>query len=568
MFDRLHFEIYIKATKKSKESVNHYPNGVEYIESRFGVDVDAEYQKDKCSSLMGIIKDEKHFGRLTGNAGNSGSYLNAYVKFLDAIANMEERFCQWLELQPQKGNGTKTYAQSTIIRSISLLKSGLGNLDEKYKGVNCFRIPIADSVQKIYDEVHQLAEQFDRQDGTRDFRNGFEFYLEFLSGGQNYAGNSAAENAEIAQTKKHQFDKNLILYGPPGTGKTYNTVVYAVAIAEQDEKTFEEVSQEANNNYDAVFERYKGYINAGRICFTTFHQSYGYEEFIEGIKPVMKSEQTQSASKGDIAYDIEPGVFKKFCNDAQDNDDHSNYVFIIDEINRGNISKIFGELITLIEPTKRLGEKEETEAVLPYSQDLFGVPNNVYILGTMNTADRSIAAIDTALRRRFSFKEMPPVPQVVQNANVNGIEVSKLLTKINERIEALYDREHTIGHAYFTPLLKEASLDKLADIFKNKIIPLLQEYFYEDYEKIRLVVADNQISDKAMQFIVCEKVDTNALFGSTDYDFDITVRYKINDGAFYNANAYKKIYDASAQNPMAAQQPEVDEQTEADGIAE
>ena len=221
--------------------------------------------------------------------------------------------------------------------------------------------------------------------------------------------------------------------------------------------------------------------------------------------------------------------------------EQKNYVFIIDEINRGNISKIFGELITLIEPTKRLGQEEAVKVKLPYSQKLFGVPENVYIIGTMNTADRSIAAIDTALRRRFAFEEMMPDSSVIKGVEVDGISVAELLDLINKRIEVLYDREHTIGHAYFTPLMKNNSREVLFDIFRNKIFPLLQEYFYEDYEKIRLVLGDNQKADKALQFINEKEVFYNDLFGPSVYDYDDKKVYKINESAFENIEAYKEI---------------------------
>jgi 5-methylcytosine-specific restriction protein B len=216
------------------------------------------------------------------------------------------------------------------------------------------------------------------------------------------------------------------------------------------------------------------------------------------------------------------------------------YVFIIDEINRGNISKIFGELITLIEPTKRLGQPEAIKAKLPYSQEMFGVPDNVYIIGTMNTADRSIALIDTALRRRFNFIECQPDLKVLDGIEVEGILVSELLSKLNRRIEVLCDREHTIGHSYFLALKDNPTLNKLADIFAHNIIPLLQEYFYEDYEKIRLVLGDSH-KDYDDQFIHKKQNDNGELFGGAEVDLDEIASYEINPSAFTNINAYRNV---------------------------
>ncbi len=343
-----------------------------------------------------------------------------------------------------------------------------------------------------------------------------------------------------------QFDKNLILYGPPGTGKTYNSVIYAVAIC--DGKSVDELT-----DYDAVMTRYNELKKAGRISFTTFHQSYGYEEFIEGIKPIIDE------NKQDIGYTIEPGVFKKFCDNAKSitrtstgiestviEENTEPYVFIIDEINRGNISKIFGELITLIESTKRAGMPEAASAILPYSGDEFSVPSNVYILGTMNTADRSIALMDTALRRRFQFVEMMPDSDVLRKIHADKVEdldVAAMLDKINERIEYLYDREHTIGHAFFTDLKDDATLEKLQSIFEKSVIPLLQEYFYEDYQKIQLVLGDNAKSDDSLKFIIDEKVIAKNIFkGNVEDVIDLPEKkYSINSKAFENINSYKEI---------------------------
>lgn len=508
---------------------------------------------------------------------------------------------------------------------------------------------------------------------------------------------------ELADALKHlpqkevnnpmHFAKNTILYGPPGTGKTYQTVNYAVAIIEG--KPLEEVRTE---NHEEVLKRYQRYRQDGRIEFTTFHQSFGYEDFIEGIRPKFFGENEEEA--GEIQYEITKGIFKAFCLKAQipitdakqspygfsdtpsvwkvslggtgehplrnycmQNDcirigwdeygetvtDETNYfvggkyvlnaflnrmqlgdivlscysartidaigvitgdpewlsnekhykrfrkvnwllkgkkinieefqlsrslvqstvyqldttaaevikvlekngfapttvvetkpyVFIIDEINRGNISKIFGELITLIEPSKRLGQSEGLQVRLTYSQKLFGIPDNVYLLGTMNTADRSIAMLDTALRRRFSFVEMMPDSGVLDGIEVEGISVSGLLTTLNRRIEVLFDREHTLGHAFFTSLRQSPSIQTLGEIFRDKIVPLLQEYFYDDYEKICLVLGDRKRPEQ-QQFFKVETVDLQSLFG-VEPDFEVNPTYRINPAAFFDVETYRNL---------------------------
>ncbi|EGD5460938.1 AAA family ATPase, partial [Campylobacter coli] len=465
------------------------------------------------------------------------------------------------------------------------------------------------------------------------------------------------ENEKIL-SENQNLSLNQILYGPPGTGKTYHTIDKALEILGE--------NLESRDEKKAKFDEY---VKNGQIVFTTFHQSYGYEEFVEGIKPMMNNE----ANSQEIQYEIKDGIFKDICNRALENYENSNlnteelrekiklrekvekflnrlletnepisktkggnffinsfnnntieiysedverfdgifklslstfitllksniefnsavemfkkvfdrdyadrthtyyfnlvnkfkeyekqavlktednkissnslnsYIIIIDEINRGNVSKIFGELITLIEPSKRIGESEELKVTLPYSGKKFGVPKNVYILGTMNTADRSITSLDTALRRRFEFVEMMPDPDLLKNVfickdveNPNKDEdylgddaktegfaeiLQNILISINKRIEFLLDREKTIGHAFF---MSEAvkfnkdnwckpdkyeedwyvlSISKLKSIFQNKIIPLLQEYFYNDYALISAVLNDNGMIEK------CEKDD-------------------------------------------------------------
>lgn len=288
--------------------------------------------------------------------------------------------------------------------------------------------------------------------------------------------------------------------------------------------------------------------------FVTFHQSFSYEDFIEGIKPKLEDGETN------LDYEIKDGVFKKLCLKAEI-DSNNNYAIFIDEINRGNVSSIFGELITLIEPDKRLEGENPLKVRLPYSKKEFGVPSNLYIIGTMNTADRSVEALDTALRRRFSFEEMMPQTELLTpsalyckllwkhkniewddepfvseekdlfdllgvtqpflderkliwdemkkentpeklnyfdnyHENFTGINLKTLLETINNRIEVLLDRDHFIGHSYF---INVTSLEDLENTFKNNIIPLLQEYFYNDYEKIALVLGEGFVEIKKPQ---------------------------------------------------------------------
>lgn len=289
----------------------------------------------------------------------------------------------------------------------------------------------------------------------------------------------AAKAAE-EKMKRYKAPLNQILYGPPGTGKTYNVVKYAVELVEG-RKTA------ADEPYEMIKSRYDNYASTGQIKFTTFHQSLSYEEFVEGIRPVVvdKFGNDTNTAHADttIVYRPYKGVFKALCEKAA-KCPNMNFVAIIDEINRGNISRIFGELITLIEESKR-----GTSVILPYSQAEFSVPPNLYILGTMNTADRSIAMLDTALRRRFDFTEMMPQPSLL--GICGGVDLCELLTALNERIEYYYDREHAIGHAYFMNrggCIK--TLPELRAVFSTKIIPLLQEYFFDDYERIKLVLND------------------------------------------------------------------------------
>lgn len=258
-----------------------------------------------------------------------------------------------------------------------------------------------------------------------------------------------------------------------------------------------------------------------RYEFVTFHQSYGYEEFIEGLRP-------KTTEQGDISYEIKPGVFKRICKLAEA-DPENQYAMVIDEINRGNISKIFGELITLVEIDKRAGEENELTVTLPYSGLPFTVPSNIDIIGTMNTADRSLTHIDVALRRRFDFKELRTDYSLVAD-DVDGINVRWMLYAINQRIELLLDREHILGHAL---LMDVNSLASISHAFKSNIMPLLEEYFFENWDKINQVLNSNGFVEEL-------KEAASTWLGDTD---DYAAKsFRINLNALTNIDNYKTIY--------------------------
>ncbi|WP_306670277.1 McrB family protein [Acinetobacter sp. YH12040] len=388
------------------------------------------------------------------------------------------------------------------------------------------------------------------------------------------------QTTESVEEVMTQQPLNRILFGAAGTGKTFHSINHALSIIEN--KPLEVLEQEGRTALKARFDQYK---EQGQIKFVTFHQSFSYEDFVEGIR-------AETNEEGQLSYDVKAGVFKEICDNAfNQNLPHSNveevmhdfckqvaeqplklktktgltyeityeggktlkcfllesvnkgtyslsldtirkllhgielrnygmpsyikpivsllsnkiqfsddksqdigqkpYVLIIDEINRGNISRIFGELITLIEDSKRQGAEEQLSVTLPYSKEEFSVPSNVYIIGTMNSSDRSLTGLDVALRRRFTFIEMPPKPELLNDIVVEGLNIGELLRVINQRIEVLLDRDHCVGHANFMSLKKDRTLKHLAAIFKQKIIPQLQEYFFDDWAKINMVLNAN-----------------------------------------------------------------------------
>lgn len=376
-----------------------------------------------------------------------------------------------------------------------------------------------DAISKL--SLH--GSQFSRaNDIEQQFRN-LEVYrssFEFLGG---YITPEALEHHDNIRVV-HDVPRNQILFGPPGTGKTWNAEMLAVKIIDG-----------AVEDSQSWRERYRELCNDQRIKFVTFHQNYAYEDLIEGIRPFLNSSDNES----DLEYEMKEGIFKGLCNNAKKNP-AQNFVLIIDEINRGNISKIFGELITLIESSRRFGSIHETQATLPYSDEFFSVPNNLYIIGTMNTADRSIQLLDTALRRRFRFVELMPEPTHEEiSMDVSGINVQQMLLAMNERIAVLRDREHQIGHTYFFSI---TNIDSLAELFKFQIFPLLQEYFFDDWSKIKAVLGGNE-------FVATRKVaDIGLEKEIVELSDSFYERISLDDERWKEPEQYRRIYDASYNN--------------------
>ena len=319
------------------------------------------------------------------------------------------------------------------------------------------------NIDKIAKDVTKVIE---------DFKNVFE---------NNPINNSDTVDSYDDDDTDIAYPLNQIIYGAPGTGKTYNTVIRALEIVTGQKKPLpadKGLRQKKYAEYLAEFE-----AKRDQIQFVTFHQSMAYEDFVQGIKPVI--DNNNSGDSAQVQYEYADGIFKTIADTAKDNPD-KNYVLIIDEINRGNISKILGELITLLEPSKRLGASEPLTLKLQYSQEDFGVSNNLYIIGTMNTSDRSIAALDVAIRRRFKFFPMRPETELV--TNVSGINLNSIFEKMNRKIEILMDEDHMIGHSY---LMNCKSIADVKDTWFNNIMPLMNEYFYGDWDKLKLVLGSD-----------------------------------------------------------------------------
>lgn len=446
------------------------------------------------------------------------------------------------------------------------------------------------------------------------------------------------EQQEITMdTQPISKDLNRILFGAAGTGKTFNTINHALSIIEN--KPLDILETEDRTVLKERFDQYKA---QGQIKFVTFHQSFSYEDFVEGIRAETTKNENGETS---LEYSVVSGVFKNMCESASSKSlesyegdyeevvdsvinelveklqngvtvnlqtktgkqfalqkgttnknviyktarsGYSNsislervknqlmlevenrsdrpvyearlvsslqsqiekkllhtisevkkpHVLIIDEINRGNISRIFGELITLIEDSKRQGAEEELSVTLPYSKEEFSVPDNVYLIGTMNSSDRSLTGLDIALRRRFTFIEMPPKPELLDGVEVKGLDIEKLLKVINQRIEVLLDRDHCIGHANFMSLKKQPNLETLSSIFKQKIIPQLQEYFFDDWSKINMVLnANGMLQPKA--------VERPTLFPNVNTEFESFLEeqktWELVESAFDSIDSFTKI---------------------------
>lgn len=355
---------------------------------------------------------------------------------------------------------------------------------------------------------------------------------------------------------------NTIFYGPPGTGKTYNIDNEVLKII--DISTYMKFENDRNKIHNKIIDLQ--IANQVRIC--TFHQSYGYEEFIEGLRPDDKGNykledgllkqiaidalfkalnyelkanllEKTNDENNKIHHEEKKKIVLKYINDSSNFDFFycDQYVLVIDEINRGNISKIFGELITLLEEDKRLGNENDIRLKLPYSKEDFILPPNLHIIGTMNSSDKSIAPIDIALRRRFKFVEIMPDEELLNT--IDGIDLKEMLKKINYRIEYLYDRDHTIGHAYF---INNKSLSDIIETLTDKVIPLLHEYFYEDFDKIGLVLGGIGNSKDDKFIIYKEEMNPNNLFNYTfEYDFNAINKYYVKNNI--NKTEIKSIYE-------------------------
>ena len=381
------------------------------------------------------------------------------------IAKDPWRFVDWLnETMPR--NPSRPMRNALLYLLYPDVFEPIGSSEDKRRIVasldHRLSEPIADIGGSLPNDraIHEIRKVLEREHGTFDF---FDGNIQPL---WNPGGTDPTKSTEPL---------NLILYGPPGTGKTHNTARRCVEICDGAS------ALEA----ERIRERYRELVEAGQVDFITFHESYGYEEFVEGLRP-----ETGTAA----GFRLEPteGVLKRIAERARKSG--KPHVLVIDEINRANVSKVLGELITLLEEDKRAGAANEIAVTLPHSGEPFTLPSNLHILGTMNTADRSIALLDTALRRRFQFEELAPDADLLEDAGrATGVELPRILRAMNERLAWLLDRDHLIGHAWFMTARTKADVD---EVMRRKIIPLLAEYFYEDWAKVQAVLGGNDFVER------------------------------------------------------------------------
>ena len=382
------------------------------------------------------------------------------------------------------------------------------------------------SVPDIDKSLYALRKTIKNEHGSH-----FNFYQEDMVRHWRPKPNAKPKNSNSIQLENRRHSNNLprtgevtptnlIIYGPPGTGKT----------------------RKLKEDHFPYYQDGAG----DRFEFITFHQSYAYEDFVEGIRP-----ETEDST---VKYEVRWGPLRRICDQARKAPD-KRFALFIDEINRGNVAKIFGELITLVEADKRIrtdasGEKLSDctglEVTLPYSSDKFGVPVNVDVIGTMNTADRSIALLDSALRRRFEFEELAPQPELldpIPDGNGGQIDQRKLLEAMNARLTHLLHRDQTLGHSYLMGL---ETFEDLRLVFEKKILPFLQEVFYDDWRQIRLVLADDSVEQEELQLIRTRAVTVGELFPGADLP-------EIGDSPVFEAapaneitpDAIRKIYELS-----------------------
>ena len=367
--------------------------------------------------------------------------------------------------------------------------------------------------------LYELREGFEKKYGKKEL----DFYHPPLAEQWGWP-TSDSQDRDMDLSDGHRPSEalalNTILYGSPGTGKTYATARRCVEICDG----------KAEWSDTDIRRRYGELIEEGRVEFVTFHQSYGYEEFVEGLRP----ETGEGAGFRLVAKD---GVLKRIAERARESEDRLPHVLVIDEINRANVSKVLGELVTLLEEDKREGAENETAVTLPYSGERFTLPANLHVLGTMNTADRSIALLDTALRRRFEFDEMLPRPELLET--VGGIDLPKVLRTINARLEYLIDRDHLIGHAWFMGAETKADVDH---IMRRKIIPLIAEYFHDDWNKVHAVLGGSGDFVRRERLPSPPGLDEDT--GEERYRWTVLKRFE--DGA-YNRLVFVKAPDAETE---------------------